>query len=444
MGKLEEVKNGDLYYYGYNLHEIAKKFGTPLKVTFLDLIKDRVLNLKEAFDLAIKELGYEGKFMYLNANKANYGAEEIETAFVYADGIETSSYYDLILSHKMFERYPNFKSIKPIVSNGFKPKDYLDKIIEVHNEGYHIIDVIDSMDEYEYLKSKDVDLEIGLRIHLKSLYLEGEDDPVANDRFGLTRDEFLKIIDDLANTKMKLSIIHFHQRGFDYEKDKFEKNFAKTFEDYYVYAQKKYITVEYFDMGGGTPLPFDKEFDYKSWAKYVVGLLKKMSNKFDVKEPTLISENGKYTQKDATVNLYHVVGVKDTDAYPWYIVDGSPLIAMPETYALGEVIIVKPVNALDKDKIKGRLAGLTCDCDDIYYDKKTGYFEFPNSKEIYIGLLGTGSYQNSMNGKGGIHHCLLPEERDVIVYKDENGNVVQKVRHELQSMEDIYRLMKLK
>ena len=86
-------------------------------------------------------------------------------------------------------------------------------------------EIEDYVSEIKELKSKNVDIEIGLRIHLKSLYLEGEDDPVANDRFGLTRDEFLKIIDDLANTKMKLSIIHFHQRGFDYEKDKFEKNF---------------------------------------------------------------------------------------------------------------------------------------------------------------------------------------------------------------------------
>ena len=52
--------------------------------------------------------------------------------------------------------------------------------------------------------------------------------------------------------------------------------------------------------------------------------------------------------------------------------------------------------------------------------------------------MGTGSYQNSMNGKGGVHHCLLPEEKDLVI---NDGEVT--IRSELQSIEDIYKIMKL-
>ncbi|NLB10948.1 hypothetical protein GX831_00610 [bacterium] len=299
------------------------------------------------------------------------------------------------------------------------------------------------MDEYEELKKRNLALEVGLRIHLPALYID-EKDVVKNDRFGLTKEEYFYILDDLKNSKMILSTIHFHQRGFDYEEEKFRLNFTKAFEEYYVTAAKRYKTVVNYNIGGGTPLPVSGNFDYYSWANEVIKLLKFLAKKNQVKEPNLLSENGKYSQKDATINLYKVVGVKNTDEYPWYIIDGSLMIAMPELFALGEPIRVCPVNNLDREIIKVRLAGLTCDCDDIYFDKEKGYFLAPReSKDLYIACLGTGSYQNSMSGKGGVHHCLLPEERDVVIYR-KNGKSVKKIRSELQSISKIYRLMHFK
>ena len=89
-------------------------------------------------------------------------------------------------------------------------------------------------------------------------------------------------------------------------------------------------------------------------------------------------------------------------------------------------MLIKPINNLDKPMAKARLAGITCDCDDVYFNKETGYFLIPECDDDLIGLLGTGSYQNSMNGKGGVHHCMLPEEKDVIIF-DKNGKEIVKV-----------------
>ena len=78
MKTLKEIKNGNLYYNGYDLEKLAKEYGTPLKVTFLDVISEHITSLKNSFNTAIKETGYKGNFIYLNANKANYGKEEID------------------------------------------------------------------------------------------------------------------------------------------------------------------------------------------------------------------------------------------------------------------------------------------------------------------------------------------------------------------------------
>jgi len=438
MKKLKEIKNGNYYYNGYCLKDLAIKYGTPLKVTFLDVIDEHIKSLKNEFDNAINELNYQGKFIYLNANKANYGGAEVKQAYLSSDGLESSSYYDLMFIHQIYKDNNDHK--KPIYCNGYKQHDYLDEIIQIKKEGFDITDIIDSYDEYEYLKSQNVELNVGLRVHLPAQYLE-EGDCVLNDRFGLIDEDFNKIIEDIKNTKLTLTTIHFHQRGMDYEEDKFKINFEKAFNNYYVKAAKLYDSVVNFDMGGGTPLPVLEGFDYTSWAKEVIELLKKSSIKANVKEPNLLSENGKYSQKDATINIYKVVAKKNTDPYIWHIVDGSLLIALPEMYALGEPILTTPLNGLDKKTIKGRLAGITCDCDDVLYDKKKGYFDLPDVRDLYIGCLGTGSYQNSMNGKGGVHHCLLPEEKDLLIYT-KDSKVVEEVRSELQTIDEILKINK--
>ena len=436
MGKLEQTQNGAIYYNGTSLLDLALEYKTPLKITFLDVIKYRVDTLKNCFDKAIGELGYSGKFIYLNANKANYGLKEVETAFINGDGLETSSYYDLLFSIKLFEKNKDLFD-KYLVLNGYKQDDYLDEFVRISGLKDNVIDIIDSLDEYERLKKYQKELNVGLRIHIPSLY--SHENEAQNDRFGLTDKEFDYILSDIKNTKLILSTIHFHQRGFDYEQDKFEKNFVKVFENYYVKASKLYNSVVNFDMGGGTPLPLSDDFDYLEWAKYVIGLLQKEAKKFNVKEPNLLSENGKYSQKDSTVNIYKVIAKKETDSYPWYVLDGSLLIALPEMYALGEPIKIEAINDLDKNKKKVRLAGVTCDCDDVYFNKE-GYILMPDTDEVYIGLIGTGSYQNSMNGKRGVHHCMLPEEKDVVI-ETVNGKVEKTVRNKLQTIDEIMKLV---
>lgn len=430
MKDIMKIENGNLIYDGFNLKELALKYGTPLKITFLDVIKKRIEELKLAFDKAILDSKYNGKFIYLNANKANYSKEEIETALKFSDGLETSSYYDLLVTERIMKNNKEYN--KYIVSNGYKERNYIDNIVRLHKEGFNIIDIIDSLDEYEYLKSLNIDLKVGLRIHLEAQYAEDE---VKNDRFGLNEEELKFINDDLKKTNLKLTTIHFHQRGFDFEHDKFYVNINKLVNAFSLFYNNYSNTLENIDLGGGTPLPINDDYDYYNWALELINYLKKKLNK----DVNIIIENGKYSQKDATVNVYKVIAKKETDTIPWYVVNSSLLIALPEMYALGEEILVMPINGLDKLTKKGRLAGVTCDCDDVLYDKKTFDFDLPDEQDIYIGLIGTGSYQNSMNGKGGLHHCLLPEELDLVI--DLDGNKI--IRKDLQSIEDVFKMMKI-
>jgi len=431
-----------------NLMDLVSKYGAPLKITFLDNIKEKVVSLKNTFDQVIKENNYQGKFYTVNANKANYESAGIETAILAGDGVECSGYYDLVITKDILTKL-NLKNKKLLICNGYKNASYVKEIIDSKNEGWEIVPIIDCLEEYLAYKNANINgvLEVGIRVHLCSQYPE-EGNPITDDRFGVLSDEFDTIINDLKNqSHLKLTTIHFHQRGFDFEEDKYIINLRKSFLNYYVKAAKMFSSLTTFDMGGGTPLPESNDFDYHYWANLTVQTIQKMADENKLNHPHIISENGKYNRKNSLVNIYEVAKVKYTNpGFPWYIVDGCLLIAMPEYYALGEPMKIVPINLLQNKMIQARLCGISCDCDDVFYEKDKGYILLPEIKEnekLYIAIMGTGSYQDSMNGKGGVHHCLIPEEKDLIVYTNELGEVVEKVQSEVQSIDDVRRLIHL-
>lgn len=440
MKSIVTRKGDQLEYYGYNLVDLAEKYGSPLKVLFLDVIKDQIKNLQNAMNTAIKNNDYAGKFIYSTANKASYCAESITVSSTYSDAVEVSSYNDLCLTERIYEIAKIDKN-KMIICNGIKEKHYRDKIIELAEKGFNMLDIIDSVDEYDYLennaKSK---INVGLRVNLKSLYGHTE-----SDRFGLTKED----IEILSNEKMPkaknlvCTTVHYHQRGFEYEDDKFYQNLSIVVEDNFIPLSKKFDTIVNVDLGGGTPLPTYTDYDYAVWTDKLIKYFKNHNLNCNI-----IFENGKYTFKDSVVNIYKIIQKKDTNKdFPWYVINGSLLLAMAEKYAVGEDLLVAPINLLNNNQIRAKLAGVTCDCDDTFYEHDIDGLMLPEIKEnenLYIGILGAGSYQEVMNGRNGIHHCLLPEEIRLVIYSDKNGETHQVITNELQSPKDLFKLMKCK
>lgn len=435
MKSIIKEKNSQIEYYGYNLVDLAEKYGTPLKIQFIDVIKDQIVNLKNTLDKAIADNDYEGKFIYSTANKASYCAESIITSSTYSDAVEVSSYNDLCLTEKIYE-IGNISHNKMIICNGIKEKHYRDKIIELATKNFNMLDIIDSVDEFDYLEENaKSNINVGLRVNLKSLYGHAE-----SDRFGLTKEDFVVLEEKIEKAKnLTCTTIHYHQRGFEYEDDKFYQNLTIALENYFIPMSKKFKTIKNMNLGGGTPLPTFHDFDYEPWADKLIKFFK-----FHNLNCNIIFENGKYTFKDSIVNIYQIVQTKNTNKdFCWYVINGSLLLAMAEKYAVGEDLVVAPINLLNKKLVKAKLAGVTCDCDDTYYDHELDGLMLPeiNNDKLYIGILGAGSYQEVMNGRNGIHHCLLPEERRVAIYS-KDGKVYETLINDLQSPEDLFEIMK--
>ena len=90
------------------------------------------------------------------------------------------------------------------------------------------------------------------------------------------------------------------------------------------------------------------------------------------------------------------------------------------------------------------LGGLTCDNDDYYDDDGQVLLPIhdPSDPEpLYLGFFHTGAYQESIGGFGGIHHCLIPQPKHILITKDEKGNLIDTVFSEPQKGEEVMKLL---
>ncbi len=435
-----EYRDGVLHYAGINTLELVKKYGNPLKVGYPEMIKGRVAHLKECFDKAIEKHGYEGKYYYATANKASYYSENVVTAGNASDLIEISSYVDLCL----IERAMKYKAIpkKKIIVNGIKDSLYIDKIIEMNQKGYHFIFSLDNLDEFEDLMQADLKypMELAVRVMLEDLY---EKVKGVIDRFGLTTEQMDYVANNYKKKEMlSFTTIHFHQRGSRYDEEKAYINLERAFKVFKKYSKKDSSVVN-FDIGGGSPYNKLDEHDYEDYASKIVSFIKKMCEEHKTIQPNIIQEHGRYTVSDCCFNVYKVQRVKDCHTkMPWYIIDGSIMTSLINTWALKEKFLFLPLNVKNRKIIKVKLAGATCDSSDVYYhqeDDNCVYMpEIKNGEDLYVGVFGMGAYQEILSGIGGIHHCQTLEENDLIIYKKKGKLIFNKIRAK-QELKYIYK-----
>ena len=69
------------------------------------------------------------------------------------------------------------------------------------------------------------------------------------------------------------------------------------------------------------------------------------------------------------------------------------------------------------------------------------WFRLEEGREQYIGFFHTGAYQESVGGYGGINHCLLPDPKWLIIDRDENGDLVERVFSEEQTADPMLRIL---
>jgi arginine decarboxylase len=113
--------------------KLTKKYGSPLKITYLPKIKQQINQAVDLFGQAIKDHVYKGKYIYTYCTKSSHFSFVINKALDAGAQLEISSAYDILLIRRLFEQGRITKNML-IICNGYKGDSYLENIVALRNE----------------------------------------------------------------------------------------------------------------------------------------------------------------------------------------------------------------------------------------------------------------------------------------------------------------------
>jgi arginine decarboxylase len=436
----------ELLFHDIPLMELIEKYGTPLKFTYLPKISQNIQRAKKWFENARKKVRYEGEYHYCYCTKSSHFRHVLEKVLDNDVHLETSSGYDIDLIRRLYTMGKIDKTQK-IVCNGFKKEEYVTKIVNLINDGFKdVIPVIDNQYELDVFQAMAKEpLKIGIRI-------ASEEEPkfeFYTSRLGIgyrniTRFYKKSIYDD---PNLSLTMLHFFINSGIKDTAYYWNELVKCLK---VYCELRQIcpTLDSLNIGGGFPIKNSLvfSFDYEYMFTEILTQVKAACEEAGVPVPHIYTEFGSYTVGESGGALFKILYQKQqNDREKWNMIDSSFMTTLPDTWAINKRFIMLPVNNWYENYERVFLGGLTCDSDDYYNSEQhTNAIYMPKyypDVDQYIGFFNTGAYQETLGGFGGIHHCLVPAPKHILIDKDAKGKLKYKQWVAEQKPKDVLEIL---
>jgi putative arginine 2-monooxygenase len=435
-----------LHFHGINLMNVVEQFGTPLKVSYLPKISQNIQRAKKWFAEAIDKNNYKNGYRYCYCTKSSHFSFVLEEALKNDISVETSSAFDIDIVKKLFEKGKVSRDIE-VICNGFKTDDYLEKISNLINDGFeNVMPIIDNYRELDKLtESIDRTFDIGIRI-------ASEEEPkfeFYTSRLGIGYKDIIPYYSQkiAEHPNARLKMLHFFINTGIKDTAYYWNELFKCLR---VYARLKKIApeVDSLNIGGGLPIKtsLNFDYDYEYMINEIVSQIKKFCEEEGVDEPNIYTEFGSFTVGESGANLYKIISQKrQNDREKWDMIDSSFMTTLPDTWAISRHFIMLPLNRWEDSYERVFLGGLTCDSDDYYNSEQhTNAIYLPvfsDTKPLYIGFFNTGAYQETISGFGGVHHCLIPQPKHILINRNDDGELEYEVFSEEQRPEDVLKLL---
>jgi arginine decarboxylase len=443
-----EVQDNTLRFLGMDLMAIIKEYGTPLKLSYLPKISEQIVKAKGCFRKSMRKYGYQGQYLYCYCTKSSHFSYVLQEALKNDIHLETSSAYDIHIVHKLIEQGLVTKDTY-LVHNGYKREQYVELIAGLINDGFNSLPVLDNLNELSFFKTVvKKECNIGIRI------ATGEE-PQSNyytARLGIRHREIQEYyMNVIRHEKLfKLKMLHFFiDNGI--EDSLYYWNELQKCLKVYCDLKKECPTLDSLNIGGGFPVKHSlaDEFDYQYLTDEIVRQIKEFCEEQGVPVPNIFSEFGSYTVAESGAAIYSIIDQKrQNDVEWWNMIDSSFITTLPDSWAINQKFIMLAINRWDSEFERVNLGGLTCDSQDYYnveaHVNNIYLPEYRVDEPLYIGFFNTGAYQNALGGYGGVQHCLIPSPKQVLVYKDEQGEMKTELFAEEQGPESMMKMLGFK
>lgn len=311
-----------------DLHEIVKGLhergvNTPVLLRFSDIIDHRLNAINNAFQHAIRENEYAGKYQAvypIKVNQQHHIVEEIaQSGRGLGFGMEVGSKPELLAVMAITASNPN----QLIVCNGFKDAQYIEAVILAHKLGRRIVPVIENLRELDRIistaKKYDVRPTIGARVKLATVGSGRWGNSTGTlSKFGMTTTELLRAVDRLREHGMIdcLDLLHCHT-GSQHQDIATIKSAVTELAHTFVQLRKLDARLSYLDIGGGLGVDYtggrasaesSMNYTLEEYASDVVYRIGSVCDAAGIEPPTIVTECGRAMAAFSSVLVFDVLG----------------------------------------------------------------------------------------------------------------------------------------
>jgi len=440
------LEGAELKFHDIDLMELVKKYGAPLKFTYLPKISHNINRAKGWFNSAIKKHDYKGTYNYCYCTKSSHFEHVLNEALKNDIHIETSSAFDINIVEKL-KKAGKISDDRWVICNGFKRDQYVENISRLLNGGHkNCLPVIDNYEELELLSEKINDkFQVGIRI-------ASEEEPkfeFYTSRLGIGYKNIVPFYNKQIkeNDQVELKMLHFFINTGIRDTAYYWNELNKCLK---VYIALKRVAphLDSLNIGGGFPIKNSLafEYDYAYMVDEIINQIKLTCEEAEVDVPNIFTEFGSFTVGESGGAIYEVLYQKQqNDREKWNMINSSFITTLPDTWAISKKFVMLAVNRWNDEYERVLLGGLTCDSDDYYNSEQHTnaiYLpKFKKEKPLYIGFFNTGAYQDTIGGFGGLQHCLIPQPKHILIDRDENGEITTRLFSEQQNSEDMLSIL---
>src|SRR5689334_5846465 len=321
----------------------------PILIRFTDILKHRLGEIHGAFQNAINQNQYQGKYICVYPIKVNQQRQVVEEVLnfgaQYGFGLEAGSKPELLAVSAMAN------NDTPIICNGFKDFEFIEMAMLAQKMGRQIIPVVEKYTELElvleYAEKVGVRPNIGMRVKLAARGSgRWQSSGGYRSKFGLTVGEILKGLAELKSRGMEdcFKLLHFHL-GSQIPNIRIVKGALNEAARVYVELVKAGAGLQFMDVGGGLGVDYDgsqtnfessTNYTLEEYANDVVYHLQSECDEAGVPHPNIISESGRAVVAYHSLLVFNVLGTSGfgDEPTPERATDDieQPLVDLIDTY----------------------------------------------------------------------------------------------------------------
>ncbi len=300
----------------------GRNLSLPLLIRFDDILEDRLERLHGAFERAIAQYDYAGRYQGVfpvKCNQQRHVVEQlVESGRQWHFGLEAGSKAELLIALSLVNDPQAL-----LICNGYKDQRYIETAILARRLGRQPVVVIEQADEVERIISASRDLGaaplIGIRAKLATRSTGRWGSSVGEKaKFGLSVPDLLATVEALraAGLLGELRLLHFHV-GSQINDIAVLKDALQEAGQIYAALTRLGAPMGYLDVGGGLGVDYDgsrtataasKNYSLQNYANDVVATVRECCDSAGIAVPTLVSESGRALASHFSVLVFDVLG----------------------------------------------------------------------------------------------------------------------------------------